>query len=184
MQTYTIQPVSAMRAHPEMIPDVGGLYALILDHPEELDPSLDRAGLKLEEVFLSGRHVLYIGATGHSLRRRLKHHLADDTCMSTFRMSLGAVLMEALGLEVRARPGQRYFGFEPHSEALLSAWIAEHVSVAVRPHARARDVEQRLIARAQPPLNIAGRGANEGAAEMARLRRRCRGLPLQPGTLN
>lgn len=184
MQAYTIQPVSAMRAHPGLIPDVGGLYALILDHPEELDPSLERARLKLEEVFLGGRHVLYIGATGHSLRRRLKHHLADDTCMSTFRMSLGAVLMETLGLEVRVVPGQRYFGFSPESEQMLSAWIAEHVSVAVRPHARARDVEQRLISRAQPPLNIAGRGPTEGAAEMARLRRRCRGLSLDHRALN
>jgi hypothetical protein len=184
MQSYLIQPVSAMRTHPEMIPDVGGLYALILDHPEELDPSLEQAGLKLEEIFLSGRHVLYIGATGHSLRRRLKHHLADDTCVSTFRMSLGAVLMERLDLQVRTVPGQRYFGFEAHSEIVLSAWIANHVSVAVRPHARARDVEQRLIARAQPPLNIAGRGQTEGAAEMARLRRRCRGLSLNRGTLN
>lgn len=184
MQSYMIHPVSAMRAHPGLIPDVGGLYALILDHPEELEPSLERARLKLEEVFLGGRHVLYIGATAHSLRRRLKHHLADDTCMSTFRMSLAAVVMDTLALKVRIVPGQRYFGLIPDSEQLLSAWIAEHVSVAVRPHARARDVEHRLISRAQPPLNIAGRGATEGAAEMARLRRRCRGLPLQPGTLN
>lgn len=184
MQSYLIQPVSAMRAHPEMIPDTGGLYALILDHPEELDPSLERASLKLEEVFLGGRHVLYIGATGHNLRRRLKHHLADDTCMSTFRMSLGAILMEALALQVRVVPGQRYFGFDEPSETSLSRWIANHVSVAVRPHARARDVEQRLISRAQPPLNIAGRGSSEGAVEMARLRRRCRGLPLDQGTLN
>lgn len=184
MQSYMIQPVGAMRTYPQMIPDVGGLYALILDHPEELDPALDRAGLKLESVFLSGRHVLYIGATADSLRRRLKHHLSDDTCMSTFRMSLAAVMMETLSLEVRTVSGQKYFGLQPASEQILSDWIAQHVSVAFRVHARARDLEQRLIARSQPPLNIAGRGATEGARRMTNLRRRCRGLLIDPGSLN
>lgn len=181
---YMIQPASAMRRYPDMIPDEPGLYALVLDHPEALARALAAARLALEPVRLGHRQVLYIGATGDSLRRRLKHHLSDDTTRSTFRMSAGALLMEELGLTARRLPGQRHFGFEPDSEAILSRWIADHVSVAWRPHAKARETEARLIRKAHPPMNIAGRGGVADAAIMARLRRRCGGLGFDQGTLN
>lgn len=123
LSSYMIQPVNAMRRNPMMIPDVPGLYALLLDHPEALEPALDQAGLKLEPVRLGRRAVLYIGASEDSLRRRIKCHLSDDTCRSTFRMSLGAVLAEQLGLEARPIPRQSYFGFEPASEQTLTGLI-------------------------------------------------------------
>lgn len=179
-----IQPVSAMRRNPMMIPDVPGLYALLLDHPEALEPALDRAGLKLEPVRLGRRAVLYIGASEDSLRRRVKCHLSDDTCRSTFRMSLGAVLAEQLRLIARPVPRKSYFGFEPESEQALSRWIGDHVSVAIRPATGARAKESELIHAEQPPLNIAARHRSAGAEVMLMLRRRCQGLSFQPRSLN
>lgn len=181
---YMIQPAGAMRRFPGMIPDQPGLYALVLDQPEALNRALARHHLRLEHVHLGRRPVLYIGATDDSMRRRLKHHLSDDTCRSTFRMSLGAVLMEELNLRPRNIPGERYFGFDAESEAALSDWVFNHVSVAFRSHPQARDIEARLIARAQPPLNIAARGRTGGAVRMADLRRRLRGLVFNAADLN
>lgn len=184
LSSYMIQPVSAMRRNPMMIPDVPGLYAMLLDHPEALEPALEQAGLKLEPVRLGRRAVLYIGASEDSLRRRIKCHLSDDTCRSTFRMSLGAVLAEQLGLEARPIPRQSYFGFEPASEQTLSRWIGDHVSVAIRPAIGARAKESQLIRAEQPPLNIAARQGSAGAEEIMMLRRRCQGLSFKPGSLN
>ena len=184
LSSYLIQPVSAMRRHPDLIPDLPGLYALLLDHPDALEPALQAARLKLDPVRLGRRSVLYIGATDDSLRRRLKCHLSNDTCRSTFRMSLGAVLAEELGLVARPVPGQRYFGFEPDSEAVLSQWIGEHVSVAVRPGRGARASEPDLIRTEQPTLNIAARESSFGAGVMMMLRRRCQGLSFNPQSLN
>lgn len=184
LSTYLIQPASAMRRNPLMIPDAPGLYALLLDHPDALEPALERAGLKLDPVRLGRRAVLYIGASDDSLRRRVKCHLSDDTCRSTFRMSLGAVLAEQLQLVARPVPRQSYFGFEPQSELALSRWIGDHVSVAVRPANGARAQEPDLIRAEQPPLNIAARNRSAGAEVMLMLRRRCQGLSFQPRSLN
>lgn len=181
---YQIQPVSAMRQHPELLPDVPGLYALILDHPDALAQALERARLALEPVKLGRRPVLYLGATDDSLRRRLKCHLSDDTGRSTFRMSLGAVLAEQLGLIARPSSGERYFMFEPESEMTLSRWISEHVSVAVKPRLHARRVESRLIFHADPLLNIASRRPSDQVAGLTRMRRQCLGLPFAAETLN
>lgn len=183
-RSYMVQPAEAMRQVPSLMPDEGGIYAMLLDHPTALEPSLKRAGLRLDPVFLGRRAVLYIGATDDSLRRRLKHHLSDDTCRSTFRMSLGAVLADDLGLVARPIPGQRYFGFERDSERLLSKWIGDHVSVALRPQSRARETEAGLIMQTQPPLNIAGRRDDAATGVMMMLRRRCRGLSFDPRTLH
>jgi hypothetical protein len=184
LSSYMIQPVSAMRQHPEMIPEEPGLYALILDHPAALEPALERARLRLEHVRLGQRCVLYIGSTDDSLRRRVKCHLSNDTGRSTFRMSLGALLADELGLVARPVPGASYFCFEPGSEAVLSAWIGAHVSVAVKPAREARAKEPGLIRAQQPPLNIAGRGASFETGVMLMLRRRCQGLAFDPGSLN
>ena len=184
LSSYMIQPVSAMRQHPELIPETPGLYALILDHPEALEPALERARLRLEHVRLGRRRVLYIGTTDDSLRRRVKCHLSNDTGRSTFRMSLGALLAEELGLLARPIPGESYFCFQPPSEAVLSAWIGAHVSVAVKPAREARAKELALIHTQQPPLNISGRDSSFETGVMLMLHRRCQGLAFDPGSLN
>jgi hypothetical protein len=184
LSSYLIQPAGAMRRHLRMLPDEGGVYALLLDNPKALEPALDRAGLKLDPLRLGQKAILYLGATNDSLRRRLKCHLSDDTCRSTFRMSLGAVLAEELGLTARAIPGQRYFGFEAESELKLTEWIGANVSVAVRASPHALVEERTLIALREPLLNIAGRRPSSSTETVMLLRQRMRGLPIDRRVLH
>jgi len=181
---YTIQPVTAMRNHPELAPDTAGLYALLLDHPDAIRPSLEAASLRLDGLRLGKRPVLYIGATSDSLRRRLKTHTSHDTCRSTFRMSLGAVLAEQLHLVAQPVVGQPYFGFNSFSEAKLSAWIDGHVSIAFRADPASMVLERDLIASGDPLLNIAGRHKRPGASQILELRKQCKGLRLDRGILH
>lgn len=178
MSTYMIQPAGAMRAHARMVPEAAGVYAMLLDHPEALAGALRRAHLQLDALRLGKRDILYLGATEDSLRRRLKCHLSDDTCRSNFRMSLGALLAEELQLIAVARPGLRYFGFDPDSERRLSAWIEAHVSVAVRVSPHAMVEEKTLIGLKDPVLNISHRHLKPSASAVMMLRRQMRGLPL------
>ena len=175
---YTVQPASVMRQHVQIIPDGPGVYALLLDDPEALEPALRRAGLRLDPLRLGERAVLYLGASEDSLRRRLKCHLSDDTFRSNFRMTLGAVLAEELGLEVRRPQAGRRFSFEPTSEAILSAWIGRNISVAIRESGHALVEEKTLIALNDPLLNIAGRRHQPSVETVVLLRRKLQGLPL------
>lgn len=184
LSSYLIQPAGAMRRRLAQVPDVGGLYALLLNAPDALEPALARASLRLDTLSLGHRPVLYIGATEDSLRRRLKCHLSDDTCRSTFRMSLGAVLADELDLVARIIPGVTYFGFEPDGEQRLSRWIEENVSVAVRPSSQAIAQEKALIASEEPLLNIAGRRDSPSAGVILLLRDRMRGLPFDRKALH
>ncbi|MBJ7484202.1 GIY-YIG nuclease family protein [Brevundimonas sp.] len=182
--TYLIQPARAMRDHARMLPETGGVYAMLLDNPEALEPALRRASLKLDPLRLGKRAILYLGATEDSLRTRVKCHLSDDTCISTFRMSLGAVLAEELGLVVWPRPGERYFGFERESELKLSAWVQANVSVAARVSRHAMKIEKALIASRHPALNIKFRNDRQGAEVLMLMRERMRGLPIDRASLN
>lgn len=184
ISAYMIQPTGAMRAHLTMVPDAGGVYAMLLDHPEALAPALRRANLKLDALRLGKRDILYLGATEDSLRRRLKAHLSDDTCRSSFRMSLGALLAEELNLVAVPRPRLRYFGFDRDSEARLTAWIEAHVSVAVRTSPHAMVEEKTLIGLKDPVLNISHRRFQPSASAVMLLRRRMRGLPIEYKALN
>jgi len=181
--SYMIQPASAMRQHIEMAPESGGVYALLLDTPDALEEALARASLKLDTVRLGSRPILYLGATEDSLRRRLKCHLSTDTCRSTFRMSLGALLAEELRLEARPIDGVSYFGFSPDSEHRLNAWIDAHVTVALRPASNALAEERVLIGSHDPLLNIAGRRLRPSAEAILVLRDRMRGLPFDRASL-
>ncbi|WP_262422301.1 GIY-YIG nuclease family protein [Brevundimonas denitrificans] len=183
LSSYLIQPAGAIRGHINFVPEAGGIYVLLLDHPKALDPALHRAGLKLDPLRLGGRAILYLGATDDSLRRRLKCHLSDDSARSTFRMSLGAVLAEQLQLSARPS-GVRGFRFEPEGEARLSRWIEDHVSVAIRESGHALVEEKSLIAMQEPLLNISGRRHKTSAETMLLLRRRMRGLPFDRKVLH
>ncbi len=184
LKSYLIQPARAMRDHARLLPETAGVYAMLLDNPEALEPALRRAHLELDPLRLGRRAVLYLGATEDSLRNRVKCHLSDDTCISTFRMSLGAILAEQLGLRVRKNDEVPYFGFERASELRLSRWIQANVSVAARPSPYAMLEEKSLIATQNPLLNIHGRRGRPGTDAVVMLRRRVRGLPIQTKGLN
>ena len=83
------------------------------------------------------------------------NHLRGTVRGSTFRRTLAAALLETLGLSVVA-PGR----LDRFSEEALSAWMREHLEVAVYAVADRdvlADLERRVLAELDPPLNLEGR---------------------------
>ncbi|WP_426038408.1 GIY-YIG nuclease family protein [Brevundimonas sp. DC300-4] len=172
-KTYVIHSADAIHRDITLAPDVGGLYAFMLKNPDHLAEPLERAGLVMDVMGLGQKPLLYIGASGDSLRGRIRCHLRDDTQNSTFRMSLGALLADQLDLKVKPIPYRGVFGFLRADEARLTAWMCEHLEVGVLPASRPIELERRHIRQHDPVLNIAGRRAYDSAWTVLLLRRRC-----------
>jgi hypothetical protein len=100
-------------------------------------------------------------------------HLGDDSARSTFRMSLGALLQEDLELTTRSVGRGGAFGFDAEGERRLTAWMCEHLTIAVRAARHPVIEEHRLIAATDPLLNINGRRRSDSAWTLLTLRRRC-----------
>lgn len=173
MKNYAIHSADAICKDIAAVPECAGLYAFMLKDPAVLAPALDRAGLVMDVMGLGQAPLLYVGASGDSLRRRLACHLRDDTQGSTFRQSLGALLAEELSLTIRPVPSRHVFGFIPADEARLTRWMRDHLQVALRPAMRPAALERRAIADQDPLLNITGRRAHDTAWTLLLLRRKC-----------
>jgi hypothetical protein len=112
------------------------------------------------------------GTTGKStLRARVGgNHIRGRVRGSTFRLTLAAVLLDALGLEI-AGPKT----LTPAGEAALTAWIREHLTVAVFPFplaAALADLEHRVLAALDPPFNLDGMPLTPLRTRLAQLRAR------------
>ncbi len=85
------------------------------------------------------------------------NHLRGNVGSSTFRKSLAAILGAA---------GQ------PNSEQDLTSWMHAHLRVATLPVAseRVSALEDELVSRTDPPLNLAGVPTDAGRSALARLR--------------
>ena len=97
------------------------------------------------------------GTTGRmTLAKRITtNHLNGRIAGSTFRLTLAAILADELNLTMLAP--QR---LSPSSEQALSAWMRAHLHVAVHPFPdpdALADLEDRLLAQLDPPLNLTGR---------------------------
>ena len=96
------------------------------------------------------------GVTGKAtLQSRIgNNHLRGRIRGSTFRLTLAAALQRSLNL----RPiGPKTLTAD--SERRLSAWIADHLEVAVFPYRDAdalADLEHRVLRELDPPLNLDG----------------------------
>lgn len=172
-KTYVIHSADAIHSDITLIPEVGGLYAFSLKDPSVLAEPLARAGLTMDVMGLGQRPLIYIGASGDSLRRRVRSHLRDDTQTSSFRMSLGALLSSDLALKVKPIRHKRVFGFVPQDEARLTAWMIENLDVGILPASRPMALERRAITLSDPVLNIQGRRVHDAAWQVLLLRRRC-----------
>jgi hypothetical protein len=79
-------------------------------------------------------------------------HFGRKVDLSTFRMTLAAVLFDELGVQV-VRPKV----ITPASEDRLTAWMREHLSVAVHPcdnRDTLEPLERAVLRELDPPLNL------------------------------
>lgn len=148
---------------PGHVPDAAGLYAI---HAE---PDVWRQ-LELDERIT--KIPLYVGKSESSLvTRELKTHFAIapgaaiKTGGSTVRRTFAALLRSTLDLHPRPRDAAMnpkyaaHFSLDPESDQRLTAWMHEHLAIAVWPKPATLQtplvqLERAVLARWDPPLNI------------------------------
>jgi hypothetical protein len=131
--------------------DSAGLYAWFIDRRGARDLS---CGLGSEIA----EGLIYAGQTGAGDRlatlgsRIGRNHLRGNTRGSTLRYTLAYVLREQLKLEPIGRRR-----IKPDGEVRLSAWMHEHLCVAVQPikdRLAIDALESAVLAELDPPLNL------------------------------
>lgn len=117
---------------PSPVPNVGGVYGWWF---KSLPASIETTGCAKKDRLT----LLYTGispsrpptngksASRQNIRKRIRTHYAGNAAGSTLRRTLGCLLSEQLGIELRRYgSGQRYhFGL---GEKVLSAWMARQRS--------------------------------------------------------
>jgi hypothetical protein len=164
--------------------DQPGLYSWWVDQSGAAD-----LAAALDQELRAGR--IYAGQTGATkwpsgrigsmtLRQRLRgNHLRGSIRRSTFRRTLGACLVEPLGLDLVAA-GK----LTPDSERQLSGWMQTHLRVAVHPYPdrdALGDLERRVLAALDPPLNLEGMPRTVLRQRLSALRRRLIDAHERPG---
>ncbi|MEX2374866.1 MAG: GIY-YIG nuclease family protein [Dehalococcoidia bacterium] len=108
---------------------------------------------------------IYIGRAEDSIRKRIATEHLSDTGRSTLRRSYGALLKNELSLLARPRRGGgapprdeafTHYIFEPDGELRLTDWMRSHLTVAPAPTPTPKPVQEELISRYGPPLNLTG----------------------------
>ncbi len=195
---------SELLSRPCPVPKTPGIYAWYFRHllPPDAISSCHRSG----EFSL-----LYVGiaptaprATGKSLnpqrstinfrkstqtlRRRIQYHVRGNAEGSSLRLSLGCLLAEQLGLELRRVGSGTRMTFDP-KEQLLSNWLETNARVTWLEHPEPWFLETELIQSVSLPLNLDQNSTHPFfstlSALRAQARARARDLPiLLPGDMN
>ena len=169
------------------VPNTSGIYGWYL---RELPPGVPAA----ECVNCNGLTLLYIGIaprppaqngriSSRTLRSRLRQHYALNASGSTLRLTLGCLLAQQLGLELRRDGGGKRMTFGA-GERILSDWMSENAFVSWLEHPAPWEIEGEVIRELRPPLNLAENSHHSFYAELSQLRRqakaRARTLGLMP----
>ena len=118
-----------------------------------------------------------------SLRSRIGTHLRGNAEGSTLRKTLGCLLADQLGIELRrVGSGKRMTFVE--GEQTLSAWMALHARVAWIERPRPWELEDYLIGTVDLPLNLQGNSHNPFHPQLTVARAaavgRAKSLPVLP----
>lgn len=175
-----------MLAKPSPAPAAPGIYAWYFDELPAGDIDTrgchHHAGLPLLYTGISPKRPPASGAPAsrQNLRKRVRYHYRGNAYGSTLRLTLGCLLAEQLGIELRRVSGTRLtFG---DGEAVVSDWMAEHAFVCWLPTPTPWEIESQLIGELDLPLNL---DQNRGNAFHPRLtarraahRARAREVPI------
>jgi hypothetical protein len=178
--TGFLSPERLWRRHevlsrPSPVPAVPGVYGWWFDR---LPAPIDASGCHQFDGFT----LLYTGispkqpprngrsASKGQLRQRIVTHYANNAEGSTLRKTLGCLLAEELGIQLR-RVGSGSRQTFVNGEQQLSQWMAEHAYVSFVVHERPWELEERLIELLDLPLNLDGNSRNAFHAELTRVRK-------------
>lgn len=176
---------SEVLARPSVVPAAPGVYAWYFD---EIPSGVPTAGCHS----FGGHTLLYVGIspkepsrTGRvskqSLRTRVQYHYRGNAEGSTLRLTLGALLSEELGINLRRVGSGTRMTFSD-GEAVLSEWMEQHARVALLETPSPWLVESRLISELTLPLNLDQNAHSPFRADLSRIRSaaraRARELPI------
>jgi hypothetical protein len=117
-------------------------------------------------VTVEGAVLLYVGispkappadgrrTSRQTLRNRIRYHYGGNAEGSTLRLTLGCLLADQVGLQLRRVGSGRRLTFGRAGEAVLSGWMADHAVVTWVACDRPWQVEHELISSVALPLNL------------------------------
>ena len=172
-------------SRPSPIPKSPGVYAWYFRGLESVPSGSCRAA--------HGHRLLYIGISpsappsngkapsSQSLQSRVRYHYSGNAEGSTLRLTLGCLLANDLGIELRRVGSGKRMTFST-GEARLSEWMEENARVVWHVCSEPWRLEEELIASADLPLNLDQNRHHAFHSALSQIRReakaRARELPV------
>jgi hypothetical protein len=146
-------------ARPSAVPSEPGIYAWYFRQPPspliDLGACWNHAGLWLLYVGISPSEPPRDGGepSKNNLRKRIQGHMRGNASGSTLRLSLGCLLSDELGIELRrvGRTGRCTFSTK---EQILSDWMQNNAFVTWEVHPEPWVVEREAVPSLYLPLNL------------------------------
>ena len=170
------------------VPATPGVYAWYFD---DIPPGVPVEGSHQ----WASRFLLYVGISPReaprngraesrqSIRTRLRYHYNGNAEGSTLRLTLGCLLSEVLGIELRRVGSGQRMTFSA-GEAALSEWMGKHATVCWVTTEEPWKLEAQLIQHLALPLNIDQNLTGQFRDSLSQLRRQhraqARALPVVP----
>lgn len=154
---------------PSPVPATPGLYAWFFD---QMPPTVPLSDVSTHH----GLRLLYIGiapsrpGNSSTLRSRVRQHYRGNASASTLRLTLGCLLAGQLGIELRRTGSTGRLTFGKEGEERLSDWMESNAFVCWVEHAEPWTIEEDVIERLRPPLNIERNAAHPFCAPLSALR--------------
>ena len=175
---------------PSPVPAVAGTYAWYFKQlPTAIDPASCVSWSELTLLYIgispNAPPARGVGASRQNLRRRLRQHYALNAYGSTLRLTLGCLLAEQLGIQLRRVGSGTRLTFAD-GEPRLSQWMAENAFACWVAHERPWELEDALVSTLDLPLNLQGNNHHPFHQRLkgmrAAARDRARALPVwRPG---
>jgi len=174
-------------ARPSPVPKTAGTYAWYFKRiPGSIDASRCHAfdGMPLLYVGIAPRPPYKDGRRSRStLHQRIRYHYRGNAAGSTLRLTLGCLLTETLGIELR-RVGSGARRTFSDGERLLSDWMSQNAFVCWLEHPQPWLLEASMIEQYDLPLNLDQNKRNEFHPELSAARRQAKQhaaeLPIVP----
>ena len=144
-------------ARPCPVPASAGVYAWFFDPSPQVVPTdglVRSAGLALLYVGISPKPPSAIGTPSRqTLRSRIRYHFRGNAEGSTLRLSLGCLLSQSLGIELRRVGSGQRMSFAA-GERVLSDWLEQNARVAWLACDEPWRIEEQMIRSISLPLNL------------------------------
>lgn len=157
------------------VPSVPGFYGWwFRNFPKQLDLSgcvqrcdatLLYAGISPKQPPTNGR-----SPSGQNLRKRIVNHYRGNAEGSTLRLTLGVLLRDELGIQLRRVGSGTRRTFGRAGEAALSSWMSDNAMVSWVVHPEPWIAERNLFKSLNLPLNLRDNQHNGFHAELTLLR--------------